>query len=293
MQLTRRALFRLGLLGLAGGLGGWGFVGGRAVVLEQVTVPLTRLPTAFEGLRIAQITDIHSGTLVPPALIRKGIGLVKEARPDLIVLTGDFVTGATLFGRGRVGRFKVEHFNTLLSELEGLEAPWGVFAVLGNHDFWSGAEATAAIESGLTGVGVRVLRNEYVRLEKDGAGLVLAGVDDYWESSYKLSGALRGRPDEVCVLMSHNPDVNEDVEVSGARIDLIVSGHTHGGQVVLPVVGAPYMPSGFGQRYRAGLVRDGDRLTYVSRGLGLFFVPVRLNCPPEVTILTLRRPEGA
>ena len=289
MHLTRRMVLRMGLLGLAGGLGGWGFAGSRAVELVRVTVPLKRLPTVFDGLQVAQLTDFHSGTLVPPSLIRKGVGMVKQAKPDLIVLTGDFVTGATLFGHGKVGRFKPGHLNALLSELEGLEAPLGVFAVLGNHDFWSGAEATMAIETGLARIGVKVLRNQYIRLEKSGAGLLLAGVDDYWSETYSLAATMRDMPDEICLLLSHNPDVNEDVDVSGADIDLILSGHTHGGQVVLPVVGAPYLPSGFGQKYRAGLVRDGERLTYVSRGLGLFFVPVRINCAPEVTLLTLRR----
>ena len=288
LHVSRRTFFRLSLLGLVGGVGSWGWVGGRAVELEQVTVALKRLPPVFDGLRVAQLTDFHSGALVPATLLRRGIGLIKEAKPDLILLTGDFVTGATLFGGGRLGHFKPGYLNALLSELEGLDAPLGVFAVLGNHDFWSGKEATAAIIAGLNQIGVRVLRNEYVRLERKGAGLILAGVDDYWEPSCKLAATVRDMPDEVCLLLSHNPDINEDVDASGIRIDLILAGHTHGGQIVLPLVGAPYLPSASGQKYRAGLVRDGDRLTYISRGLGLFFVPLRLNCPPEVTILTLR-----
>lgn len=115
-------------------------------------------------------------------------------------------------------------------------------------------------------------------------------MDDYWESSYSLTKALQGVPEDSCrILLSHNPDVNENIESQGEQIDLIISGHTHGGQIVLPYLGAPYLPSPFGQKYRAGLIRDGERQTYVSRGLGVFFVPVRLNCQPDVSILSLGR----
>jgi predicted MPP superfamily phosphohydrolase len=118
----------------------------------------------------------------------------------------------------------------------------------------------------------------------------MVGVDDYWENSYSLTRALQGIPDDACrILLSHNPDVNENIESLRKRIDFIISGHTHGGQVVLPFLGAPYLPSPFGQKYRNGLVRDGERQTYVSRGLGLFFAPIRINCPPDVSLLILRR----
>jgi len=114
----------------------------------------------------------------------------------------------------------------------------------------------------------------------------LVGVDDYWEKSYDLVRALQDSPEgSLRVLLSHNPDVNEDIEVLRKQIDLVVSGHTHGGQIVLPYLGTPYLPSPFGQKYRSGLVRDGDRYTYVSRGLGVFFAPIRLNCPQRSLFL--------
>jgi predicted MPP superfamily phosphohydrolase len=176
-----------------------------------------------------------------------------------------------------------------MDELGRLKAPLGVFAVLGNHDFWSGPKATAKISHGLEHIGVRVLRNEAVPLEREGQSLYVIGVDDYWEHSYSLTKALQGVPAEACqILLSHNPDVNENIVSSRNPIDFVISGHTHGGQIVLPFVGAPYLPSPFGQKYRAGLIRDGERQTYVSRGLGVFFVPFRLNCPPDVSVLVLR-----
>jgi len=256
-------------------------------------VRLKHLPPAFDGLKVGQITDIHAGPLVPSQLIKKGVDLILTERPDLIVLTGDFVSGATKMLSTSYGGFKQRHFDYCMEKLGRLKAPLGVFSVLGNHDFWSGPKVTAKIVRGLENIGVRVLRNEAVPLERDGRSLYVLGVDDYWEHSFSLTKALRGIPSDTCrILLSHNPDVNESIDSLRKPIDLIISGHTHGGQIVLPFAGALYMPSPFGQKYRAGLISDGPRQTYVSRGLGLFFVPVRINCPPDVTVLTLHQEQN-
>ena len=290
LRITRRGFIRLCILGALSLVGGKGFLNSRNLELLKVRVPLKRLPSAFDGLKVGQITDIHAGPLVPPKLIRKGVDLIIARRPDLIVLTGDFVSGATKILWTTYGGFKQRHYDYCMEELGRLKAPLGVFAVLGNHDFWSGPEVAAKVARGLENIGVRVLRNEAVRIETESQHLYIAGVDDYWENSYSLTKALEGIPEDICrILLSHNPDVNQDVEFLKRRIDFIISGHTHGGQIVLPFVGAPYLPSPFGQKYRAGLVRDGERETFVSRGLGLFFVPVRLNCPPDVSVITLNR----
>ena len=272
---------------------GKGFMNSRNLELLKVNVNLKNLPSAFHGMRIGQITDIHAGPLVPRELIKKGVDLIMSKQPDMIVLTGDFVSGATKILWTTYGGFKQKHFDYCMKELGRLKAPMGVFAVLGNHDFWSGPAVTAKIVSGLQGIGVRVLQNECKLIKKEEQNLYLLGVDDYWEDSYSLTKALHGIPEDVCrILLSHNPDINQDIEFLKARIDLIISGHTHGGQIVVPFFGAPYLPSPFGQKYRAGLVKDGERKTYVSRGLGLFFVPVRLNCPPDVSLLILSRPDS-
>jgi predicted MPP superfamily phosphohydrolase len=269
-------------------MAGKGFLNTRNLELVKLKVGLKRLPNAFDGLKVGQITDIHAGPLVNRELIRDGVDRIMSARPDLIVLTGDFVSGATKILWTTYGGFREKHYAYCMEELSRLTAPLGVFAVLGNHDFWSGIEVTEKIVSGLKNSGVTVLRNEFHILERGGETLQLIGVDDYWEGSYSLSGALKNVPEDDCrLLLSHNPDVNEDVENLGEPIDFIISGHTHGGQIVFPLAGALYIPSPFGQKYRAGLVRDGRRQTYVSRGLGLFFVPIRLNCPPDVSLLTL------
>jgi predicted MPP superfamily phosphohydrolase len=290
LSITRRGFIRLFILGALGLMAGKGFLNTRNLELVKLKVGLKSLPNAFDGLKVGQITDIHAGPLVSRELIRKGVDKIMSARPDLIVLTGDFFSGATKILWTTYGGFKEKHYEYCMEELGRLKAPLGVFAVLGNHDFWSGIEVADKIANGLKNVGVRVLRNEFQTLKRGGETLQLIGVDDYWEGSYSLSGALKNVPEDACrILLSHNPDVNEDIENLGKHIDLIISGHTHGGQIVLPFVGALYVPSPFGQKYLAGLVRDGKRQTYVSRGLGLFFIPIRLNCPPDVSVLTLYR----
>jgi predicted MPP superfamily phosphohydrolase len=288
--ITRRNFIRTGFLGLLTLIGAKGFINSRNLKLVKLKVGLERLPYALDGLKVGQITDIHAGPLVPQKLIREGVDLIMSNKPDLIVLTGDFISGATKFLRTSYGGFKERHFNYCMEELGRLKAPLGVFGVLGNHDFWSGQEVALQIAYGLERLGVRVLRNEAVPLERKGQHLYLIGVDDYWESSYSLTGALGNVPEDACrILISHNPDVNENIEALGEHIDFIISGHTHGGQVVLPFIGALYIPSPFGQKYLAGLVRDKDRQTYISRGLGLFFVPTRINCPADVSLVTLMR----
>ncbi|MEW5721627.1 MAG: metallophosphoesterase [Thermodesulfobacteriota bacterium] len=288
MKLSRRSFIRLGLLAGLAGFGIKGCVNARDIELEKVEIRLDRLPPDLDGLRIGQITDLHAGPLVSAALIREGVDLLMTQEPDLIVLTGDFISGATKFLWTSYGGFKEEYLDYCAAELARLEAPLGLYGVLGNHDFWSGPREAEAITRGLAGIGVRMLRNEAVQV-KAGRPLFLSGVDDYWSDSYKLSSAVKPVPAEAChILLSHNPDVNEDAGNVDQEIDLIISGHTHGGQIVLPLIGAPYLPSSFGQKYRQGLVRDGRRQTYVSRGLGLFFAPIRLNCPPDVSLLTLK-----
>ena len=289
-SITRRNFIRICILGLLALIGAKGFINSHNLRLVRFKVGLKHLPHTFDGLKVGQITDIHAGPLVPQGLIREGVDIIIANRPDLIILTGDFVSGATKFLWTSYGGFKQRHYNYCMEELGRLKAPLGVFAVLGNHDFWSGQEVALKIARGLEGIGVRVLRNEAISIEREGQYLYIVGVDDYWEGSYSLTGALKNVPEDACrILVSHNPDVNEDIENLGERIDFIISGHTHGGQVVLPFVGALYIPSPFGQKYLAGLVKDQERQTYISRGLGLFFVPVRINCPSDVSLLTLAR----
>ncbi|MBW1944778.1 MAG: metallophosphoesterase, partial [Deltaproteobacteria bacterium] len=174
--MTRRGfLIRLGILGALALAGGKGFLNSRDLRLLKVDAGLKGLPSPFEGLKIGQITDIHAGPLVPGKLVEKGVNLLMERRPDMIVLTGDFVSGATRILWTTYGGFKQHHFDACIGALAKLQAPLGVYAVLGNHDFWSGKEVAADIIKGLEGIGVRVLRNEAVPLNRAGQTLYVVG----------------------------------------------------------------------------------------------------------------------
>lgn len=257
--------------------------------LEVPKVGIPALPAPFKGLKIAQLTDLHSSFIVSDGLLKAAARLVMQERPDVICLTGDFVTGETKFLFGSVGEFSLERLEKSIAALEELKAPMGIYGVLGNHDFWSGTPALQAITQAFSRrLGVVWLRNKGVKLTKEGADITLLGVDDYWQDSCSLRVALKGIDENgVRILLSHNPDINELIDAEGHRIDLVISGHTHGGQITLPVIGSPVIPSKFGQKYLAGLVRDGNRQTYISRGVGHLLVPIRLNCPPEATVITL------
>lgn len=270
---------------------GKGFHNTTSGQVELVRVPVTirNLPASLRGVKIGLLTDLHSSSIVSGELIRTAGRLLMVENPDLIVMTGDYISGSTRFLSGSIGEFTPEHLSKCVDALAHLKAPLGIYAVLGNHDFWSGPASVRAICEAFTRrIGVTWLRNRSVELHKGGGSFRLLGVDDYWEESCSFTKACRGLDgDSVRILLSHNPDINDDIALSDTRIDLVLSGHTHGGQVVMPVLGQPVMPSKLGQKYRAGLVRDGDRQTYISRGVGCLLAPIRLNCPPEVTVLTL------
>jgi predicted MPP superfamily phosphohydrolase len=290
MKITRRGFIRLGLLAGLAVTGGVGFINARGPVLNRTRIPLRRLPPALDGLKVGLISDIHAGPLNPPSLIRRGVDLILDAQPDLVVLAGDFVSGATRFLWTTYGGFREKDLATLTLELQRLTSKRPTYGVLGNHDFWTGPEVARRIDEGLRAAGVRVLRNESLVWERGGGRIMIAGVDDYWEDSCDPRRALKDQTADLPVLLlSHNPDINEEIMANDRVVDLVLSGHTHGGQVVLPLIGAPFLPSSFGQKYRAGLVADGDRRTFVSQGLGCFFVPVRLGAPSEVNLLTLTR----
>lgn len=261
------------MLVVGGGLGGYGVaVEPSDLEVSRVTLSLPGLPRAFDGLRVAHLTDLHVNRIVPQARARAAVAAAMAAAPDLIVLTGDYVTGVS------------DDETALVADaLASISAPLGVFAVLGNHDHSYGARrVTAALES----AGVRVLANENVPLERHGERLYLAGVDDVRRSRPDLARALRDVPgDGRVLLLVHEPDYADTVARDG-RVLLQLSGHSHGGQVVLPW-GALYLPP-LGRKYPSGLYEVGGLRLYTSRGIGTGQVPVRFNCRPELPIIELR-----
>jgi predicted MPP superfamily phosphohydrolase len=252
-------------------------------------IRLPSLPAAWDGVRIAHLSDLHLSRIVPAGYLARCVEATMRAAPDLVLITGDFVT--------RSGGW-IPCLSTLLARLH---APWGVWGVLGNHDHHvSAAGVSAAVEAG----GVRMLRNRHTRLERDGEPLWLVGIDSMAGDQYRLSRARLAEVDrrmqrhlceafagvdpEGCrILLAHSPDILPLAKSHG--VDLVLSGHTHGGQVRLPLLGATVVPSRYGARYAAGLFHEGGAHLYVTRGLGVVRLPVRFLCRPELAILTLRR----
>jgi predicted MPP superfamily phosphohydrolase len=245
-----------------------------AVETIDVPIRIRNLPDAFAGLRIAQISDVHHSSFMPAERIAEIVEDTNALGADLIVLTGDYVSYSPYYIAGAA------------EALGRLRAPLGVFAVLGNHDFWNDAnEMTRALER----EHIAVLRNAHTRYELRGDAITLAGIDDLGVRAADLDRALRGAdPRRVRLLLSHNPGIIRRAAMRA--VDFVLSGHTHGGQVHVPLVGAPSM-LGYPKEYVRGLARLGGTQIYVNRGLGTVIVPVRVGSPPEVTMLTLERAE--
>jgi predicted MPP superfamily phosphohydrolase len=249
------------------------------LVWKRVTIHVPASKDAPRRLLVAALADVHTGS---PWLGLERLGRIVAAvnaqKPDLVVLLGDYVIHGVPGG----------HFvapDETARILGRLQARLGVYAVLGNHDEWLD---TGLVEKALEGAGIPVLVNT-ARLVPDGTQRFwVAGVADLWTGRPDIEGALRGVPPEAMVLLlTHNPDVFPRVP---ARVALTLAGHTHGGQVRLPLLGAPVVPSSFDQRYAAGLVRENGRQLFVTSGLGMSLLPVRFGVPPEVALLSLEAP---
>ena len=269
MLLSRRAAIKGMLVTTAGAVTGavtYGVAFERHQIgLTDATLPVRGLPGALDGLRIGLLTDIHHSRAVPAGDVIRAVELMMAQRPDLIVLGGDYVT----FGdRGFVG--------PVAELLAPLQAPWGVFAILGNHD--DDRDMPAA----LLRQHIEVLKDSRTRLEVRGEGLELAGVRFWTRRPEDIARVLRGAADTV-ILLAHDP--RRLTEAATLNVPAVLSGHTHGGQVVLPGVGAVVR-----RRFPvlAGLGSEGNTSIFVSRGIGTVYVPVRINCPPEVAIVTLQ-----
>lgn len=240
--------------------------------VERVTLALRGLPRPFEGFTLAQFSDLHLGPFARRDEARSAVDHVNSLQADAIVFTGDFVS--------QLNRGEAE---IIAEEFARLRAPGGVFAILGNHDHWADpAQVAAAARAS----GLALLLNSGQALERGGGRLWLAGVDDVWEARHDLNAALAPAPSGApVILLAHEPDYADTVAADG-RVALQLSGHSHGGQVRLPLLGAPVLPW-LGRKYPSGLRRLGDMWLYTNRGVGMIAPPVRLNCRPEITLFTL------
>jgi uncharacterized protein len=268
--ITRRAALKGALATVIGGLTGavsYGVAYERhRLGVTEATLPFHGLPPAFDGLRVALLTDLHHSALVSADDVTRAVTLALSTNPDLIVLGGDYVT---FFDRSFV-----EPVAELLSPLR---APNGVFAILGNHD--DEREMPAA----LTKRNITVLKDQRTRIVIRGDALELAGIGFWTRRPADIARVLKGASDPV-LLLAHDP--RRLTEAAALNVPAVLSGHTHGGQVVLPGVGAVArarfpIVQGLGQRKKSSI--------FVSRGIGTVYVPVRINCPPEVALITLQR----
>ena len=286
-RISRRSL----LLG-----GASGFAAGAAVVypvsiatrhfqITRRTFAVRDLPPELNGLRLVQLSDIHHGPWIPIEHVRTIVAAANALDPDLILLTGDYVHRSAAY------------ITPVANALAGLRARIGVLGVLGNHDWW---ESGPHMQAEFARVGIPLIDNarRFVTPARElvdrvpEAGLCIAGVGDLYTDVQEYEDALGALPGGMpCLLLSHNPDVAEkpDLRVGEYRVDLMLSGHTHGGQIYIPGLGTPVVPSEFGQKYAAGLVQGPVCPVFISRGLGHTVLPVRIGVRPEMAVIELTR----
>jgi uncharacterized protein len=236
--------------------------------LERVTVNLKRLPKKLDGFKIIHLSDIHHSPFTGFDHIARTVKISNRLKPDMFVLTGDYVS------------HEPEYIRPVAELMGGLEAEFGTHACLGNHDHWTDPEL---VTQNFRERGINMLVNEGFRFEARGASFWLAGVDDHMVGKTDLAAALKGSfPDEMKLLLAHNPIIFRKAVRSG--VDLTLSGHTHGGQVRV----RERQKRLIRRKLSNGLHQRGDSQIYITRGIGTVVLPVRYQCPPEITMLELR-----
>ena len=273
---------------LAGGLVYARWIEPYWVAVERVELTLPRLAPPFDGYRVVQISDIHLDGWMIPERLERIVDLVNEQKPDLVTITGDFVAVSTAYISGLPG------------PLSRLRASDGTVAILGNHDYLNDA---AAVRQALSSAGVVDVSNAIHTLHRSDATLHICGVDSVMEGYERLDEVLEALDDAepgCAVLLAHEPDFADESAATG-RFDLQLSGHSHGEQVRVPFLksahvipllsrlGYSFVPPLI-YEYPSGLYRVGEMYQYTNRGLGVIYARFRLNCRPEITVLTLRAP---
>ena len=271
---ARQAITR-GLLALIVACFVWGFlIEPSRLVVHETTLPLPAWPRALDGFKIALLSDIHAGA--PFIREEKLAAIVAETNgttPDLILLAGDFVVGDEPLARSIAPE-------AIARGLSGLRARLGVFAVLGNHDEW---EDGPRVRKALEAEGIHVLDNDVTELHDRGVSIWIAGLADYMTRDQKIAATI-ARTGDLVIALTHEPDSFPDIP---ARVALTLAGHTHGGQVALPLLGALVVPSRYGRRYAAGHIVESGKHLFVTTGIGTSILPVRFGVTPEIALLTL------
>ncbi len=259
-----------------------------SIKVREYSVAIDGLPESLKGLRIAQVSDTHLGPRIPESFVAQAYAMALDLNPDLIVLTGDHVHDGT-----REYQRAAELCKPMVER-----CPMGVIGVLGNHDWWGGGVQLSAM---MSDAGVRMIDNDRVWIDSiarrvvsedpGGGALAVVGIGDLTDGVVDVERAFRGvDPSSPRIVLAHNPDT---AEIDGLardgshRVDLMISGHTHGGQVKIPFVGTPVVPSEYGQKYAGGLVAGPRFRVCVSRGIGMSMLPVRVGVPPEISLIEL------
>lgn len=277
-RITRRGFLKaVGATTIAMGaasLAGYGYIfyiEPRWPSIERIEISISNLPIGLRGLKIVCLSDFHLDPSTQIDMIQQIVPKVNDLEPDLVCLLGDYV-----FERA-------DSIEELAPVLSRLQSGLGTFAVFGNHDLWTDADV---VRNGLEKVGIRVLINEHVDFQLGRDTLTLVGLDDGWSGAPDLSHALEDTPvDTTVILMIHEPDF-ADLYSQDGRVLLQLSGHSHGGQVRLPGIGAPFLPA-FGRKYDQGLYKIDEMWLYTTRGVGVIDPPARFNCRPEITEIQL------
>ena len=283
LSITRRRFLKASACA-AGGLALYaGEIARHWIDVSQSDVFIPGLPPAFDGFRVAQISDIHMDEFTEAFFVRDVVNRVNSLNPDAVFLTGDFVTSELAPKKFAIGAGW--QCAGMLNQLTCRER----YAVLGNHDVMIG---TKAVSEALTANAITVLRNSHLPLERSGGRIWLAGLADPLQGSPEpevtIPAAIRNIPQEPIVLLCHAPDyVDHLLKLPcGQAVSLMLCGHTHGGQIRLPLIGPLVLPE-LGHKYVEGWFRFGRLQMHVNRGIGSVGVPFRLNCPPEISLLTL------
>jgi len=266
-KLSRRRFLRLTGIGAVTAL-----VAGSSIWANSYRLSVSHNTRQFKQLaapiRIAQLSDLHFGHLIGEKTVAKWVDATLEEAPDLIVITGDLID------------WSVTDTTPLIRQLARLKAKHGVYGAWGNHDYDLGRRFKRDFETQLNSAGITMLKNEGLNIRDD---LYLAGLDDVWDGTPNVAKALLARNQEqMCLLMVHNPDMLPDLPTN---IDLTLCGHTHGGQIKFPFVGAVHVPSAYGTRFVEGWIEEAELpLAYVSRGMGMVSLPIRFLSQAELAI---------
>lgn len=276
MRTFRRLAVLLCVIGLAVGAYGVFVEPGRLVVRSRA-VEVAAWPASHRPLRIAFLTDLHVGAPhIGLEKLRKIVHCTNALKPDLVLLGGDYVIDGVLGGN-------VVAPGPIAKALAGLSATHGVVAVLGNHDWWNDGNA---IRRALENAGIKVLENQSLALRHEGQTVWIAGIaDDKTRTPDPVGVLSKINGSDPIIVVTHDPAIFPDVP---KRAAMIFAGHTHGGQVYLPVLGALITPGRAPRRHAYGLIREDDRVMYVSGGIGTSIIPIRINMPPEIAVVTLR-----